>query len=52
MRVIIVSSHKNPTYIDEAYRIGAYGYVAKDVATVQLPKAIEDALDGRIFRAP
>jgi DNA-binding NarL/FixJ family response regulator len=51
IRVIIVSSHTNPAFIAEAYELGASGYVQKDNATEQLPQAIEDALNGRVFRA-
>jgi DNA-binding NarL/FixJ family response regulator len=50
VRVIIVSSHTNPAFIKEAYELGASGYVQKDAATEQLPQAIEDALNGRVFR--
>jgi DNA-binding NarL/FixJ family response regulator len=50
IRVIIVSSHTNPAFIAEAYELGASGYVQKDNATEQLPQAIEDALNGRVFR--
>jgi DNA-binding NarL/FixJ family response regulator len=50
VRVIIVSNHTTPAYIDEAFRIGAHGYVFKGSASFQLPNAIQDALDGKIFR--
>ncbi len=50
VRVIIVSSHASDAYIDEAFRIGAHGYVVKGSAALQLPRAIKDALEGRIFR--
>ena len=50
IRVIIVSSHTNPAFIAEAYELGASGYVQKDNLTEQLPQAIEDALNGRVFR--
>ena len=50
VRVIIVSSHTTRAYIEEALRIGAHGYVVKGSAIFQLPKAIQDALDGKVFR--
>ncbi len=50
VRVIIVSNYSNPVYSEETFRMGAHGYVVKGSAFVQLPKAIEDALDGKFFR--
>jgi DNA-binding NarL/FixJ family response regulator len=50
VRVIIVSNHTSPAYIEEAYQIGVHGYVGKDSATLQLTKAIQDALDGKAVR--
>jgi DNA-binding NarL/FixJ family response regulator len=50
IRVVIVSNHTISEYVEEAYQIGAHGYVVKDSATIQLPKAIQDALDGKVFR--
>ncbi|HEX6823171.1 MAG TPA: response regulator transcription factor [Candidatus Sulfotelmatobacter sp.] len=49
-RVIIVSSHTSATYVDEALKCGAQGHVFKGSAIFQLPKAIEDVMQGRIFR--
>ena len=50
IRVIIVSNHTTPAYIEEAFRIGADAYVVKGSATLQLPNAIQDALSGKVFR--
>lgn len=50
LRVIMVSNHRRPAYIEEAFRIGAHGYVFKGSASFQLPKAIQDAIEGRAFR--
>jgi len=50
VRVIIVSNYTTEAYIDEALRMGAHGYVIKGSATFQLPEAIRDALDGKLFR--
>ena len=49
VRVIIVSNYTTPAYIEETFRIGANGYVVKGSALLQLPKAIQDALDGKFF---
>ncbi len=50
VRIIVVSNYSNPIYIEEALRIGAHGYVVKGSALVQLPQAIQDALNGKFFR--
>jgi DNA-binding NarL/FixJ family response regulator len=51
VRIILVSNHTTAAYIDEAFSMGVHGYVVKGSATLQLPRAIKDVLDGRIFRA-
>jgi DNA-binding NarL/FixJ family response regulator len=50
IRVIIVSNHTSAVHIDEAFQIGAHGYVDKGSAAFQLRQAIEDALNGKVFR--
>lgn len=43
-RVIFVSTHSEEEYIQEAFRIGADGYVLKSRITLDLKPAIEKAL--------
>ena len=50
VRIIIVSNHSSSVYMEEALNRGAHGYVVKGSAVVQLPKAIDEVLNGRIFR--
>ena len=50
LRIIIGSNHTTFAYIEEAFRIGAQGYVFKGSALFQLPKAIQEALEGKVFR--
>jgi DNA-binding NarL/FixJ family response regulator len=50
IHIIIVSNHESPIYVEEALNVGAHGYVLKWSAIFQLPKAIDDVLNGRIFR--
>ena len=50
-RIIIVSSHSSATYVDEALKGGAQGYVFKGSAILQLPTAIDDVMNGRIFHS-
>jgi DNA-binding NarL/FixJ family response regulator len=46
----VLSSYSQRAYVEEAFRIGAAGYVVKGPAMSQLPQAIDDALNGRRFR--
>ncbi len=49
-RIIIVSNYSNPIFVEEALNRGARGYIVKGSAMRQLPKAIDEVLNGRIFR--
>jgi DNA-binding NarL/FixJ family response regulator len=51
VRILILSNYSDAAHIDEAFRIGADGYVLKGSAIFQLPQAIKDALSGRTFRS-
>ena len=51
IRIIIVSNHSSSVYMEEALKRGAHGYVVKGSAVVQLPKAIAEVLNGRIYRS-
>jgi DNA-binding NarL/FixJ family response regulator len=51
-RIIFVSSYLDPAYVEEAFRLGAHGYVLKRAATTELTTAIEEVLAGRTFRSP
>lgn len=46
VKVIIVSAHSEPVYIDEAFRSGAHGYVFKQLMHSELVGAIESVLAG------
>ena len=50
VRILLVSSHSNVVFVEEALRMGLDGYVLKGAALLQLPVAIDDALNGRFFR--
>ena len=50
IRVIMLSSHTAPSYIDEAFRNGAHGYVVKETAGAQLADAIQETLQGHMVR--
>jgi DNA-binding NarL/FixJ family response regulator len=50
VRIIIVSSHADPAYVEQAFQAGAQAYVHKSSAVWQIPRAIEDVISGRTFR--
>lgn len=51
--LIFFASHKaERPYADEAYRIGANGFIAKGAAVTELPDALLAASEGRFFRSP
>jgi DNA-binding NarL/FixJ family response regulator len=49
VKVIMVTSHAEPAYVEEAFRRGAKGYVLKGRLT-ELYQAIREVLDGRTHK--
>ena len=47
--IVILSSHKDRQFIDEAHKVGANGYVEKSTADGQLIRAIESAVKREEF---
>lgn len=50
VRIVVLSSYSERAYVEEAFRIGAPGYMVKGPAMSELPQAIDDARNGRRFR--
>jgi DNA-binding NarL/FixJ family response regulator len=50
--VIVLSMHKDESYVVEALKNGAVGYVVKDSSVDELFKAIREALAGRRYLSP
>ena len=48
-RVIILSMHANETYVREALRYGAHGYVLKDADPSEMVEAVRDVSAGRRY---
>jgi two-component system, NarL family, response regulator NreC len=48
-RVIILSMHADESYVLEALRNGAAGYVLKDSSAAELLQAVRDVVDGRRY---
>jgi two-component system invasion response regulator UvrY len=51
-KIIIMSMHDNPLFIEKAIELGATGYISKNAITQDLFSAIEYALDNKIFISP
>lgn len=48
-RLVVLSLHDNPAYMQEAMRLGASGYVHKHSASTTLIPAVRAALSGRFY---
>ena len=51
-RVIVLSTHADDVYVDEARRAGAAGFVLTDAADVDLPAAVDEVAKGGVFTSP
>lgn len=51
-KLIFVTMHADATYVSEAFRAGASGYVLKRCASMELVTAIHEALLGRTYITP
>ena len=51
-KVVFLSMHGDPTYITEAFRAGASGYVLKRASAAELIQAIRAALRGQLYVSP
>lgn len=50
IKIVFVSNYEDQTYVEEAIRLGASGYVPKSRAFRDLVKAIEAALAGSFYQ--
>ena len=48
-RIVFVTQESSPDVVDEAFNLGAWGYVAKVQAATDLPLAVEAVMSGRKF---
>lgn len=51
-KLLFLTMHSSPTYATEAIKLGASGYLLKQSAATELPKAIEAVLKGQIYLTP
>ena len=52
VKLLFVTMHVNPAYLEAALKAGGAGYVLKSAAREELLDAIKTVLDGRIFVTP
>ena len=50
--IIFITQHVEQSYVDEAFRCGAKGYVVKRAAATELPDAIRTVITGQVFCSP
>ncbi len=51
-KLVFLSMHGDPTYVTEAFRAGASGYVLKRASATELIQAIRAALRGQLYLSP
>ena len=52
VKVVFLTMHGDIDFATEAFRAGASGYLLKHSAVEELPKAINEALQGRVYITP
>ena len=51
IKIIFVTAHTEPTYVEEVFRLGAHGYVLKESITEELTAAIAHVVGGGIYKS-
>ena len=51
-KLIFLTMHTTPTYVTEAFKLGAAGYLIKQSATAELKHAIQAVLSGQHYITP
>ncbi len=51
-RVLILSVHTDPEWVQAAFDAGAYGYLTKDSAAMEIETAVREVLKGRFYLSP
>src|SRR5262249_15552701 len=50
-KLLFLTTHSDAIYADEAFKAGANGYLVKQAALSELPRAIAAVLDGDTYRS-
>lgn len=51
-KILFVTMHDSPAYLDAGFRAGGSGFVLKSAAREELLDAVDSVLDGRVYVAP
>ncbi|MFO0575462.1 MAG: response regulator transcription factor [Polyangia bacterium] len=51
-QIVFVTMHREPSYVKEAFRAGAAGYVLKHAVTSELMTAVSEVLRGNFYLSP
>lgn len=51
-KLIVLTAHATPTYVTEAFKAGAVGYLVKQSATAELKQAIQAVMRGQHYMTP
>lgn len=51
-RVLILSVHTEPSYVQAAFDAGACGYLSKCSVTAEIERAVSEVLEGRFYVSP
>jgi DNA-binding NarL/FixJ family response regulator len=51
-KIVFLTVHGDPDYVRACLATGAFGYVVKARMSTDLPRAVKEALGGRIFISP
>jgi DNA-binding NarL/FixJ family response regulator len=49
LKILFVSAHSDRTYVEEAFRSGASGYLLKGTIASELRQAVREVLAGRAY---
>jgi two-component system response regulator DesR len=52
VRIIIVTAHRDTTYVDRAFEMGVKGYVMKSCMRAELLPAVRSIMAGGVYRSP
>ena len=52
VKIIMLTMHSEPTFVTQAFRVGASGYVLKQSVGSELVDAIREVMKGRTFISP
>ncbi|MBN9696062.1 MAG: response regulator transcription factor [Zoogloea sp.] len=52
LRVLVISMHDNPSFVTQAMRVGALGYLTKNSEPAEMIEAIRDVAAGRRVLSP